>query len=457
MKKNVFFKGGIIVLALIAGVLLIAYSKSGNDKKTEKLKQQQSAQIKPMDGFPASTESQVTFMNASKHPYNKWAFRNMGIFPSLMVPRGGAVVNFPRNITTEFENNEFPGGNGQTVLEALIADDTDGIIVIKDGIVRYERYFGDFKENNLHFWASSTKSLTGMLTGILADKGILDLTKNVEDYLPEMKGSGFEGLTLQRVLNMTSALDFSEEYEDLQPGNVNYEYFRRVGMIPAFDLMALDPTTDETPRGNLGYIPNIKRDANKTPGEVYEYHSPNVDVIGLIIIRVMNQPLEELVSEHIWQKLGVEHDAQFMADVTFHAIATGGFSTTLRDFARFGYTVLNDGVFNGQQIIPKAFIEDTYALTPGEFMAGQRSVYRADAQASSYDRNLAGYKNFWWIHDSDKKIMTARGVYGQGIYIDKSNNMVIAHFGSAETASNATRESSKIKMEAFKYIAGNLK
>ncbi len=457
MNRKIIIKGGAVGLIFLAGLMLIANSISTRKViKQERAQKEQMSNVQPMDGFPASAESQVTFMNAFTQPYSKWAFRNMGIFPSLMVPRSGAVVNFPKNITPAFENEEFPGGNGQTVLEAFVADDTDGIIVIKEGVIRYEKYFGDFMENNLHMWASSTKSLIGMLTGILADKEILDLSKSVEEYLPEMKGSGFEGLTLQYVLNMTSALDYSEEYEDLQPGNVNYEYFRRMGMIPAFDLMALDPKTDDTPRGNLEYIPNIKRDANKTPGEVYEYHSPNVDIIGMVISRVTNQSLEELVSEHIWQKLGVEHDAQFLADVTFNPIATGGFTTTLRDFARFGFTVLNDGVFNGQQVIPKYFIDDTFALTPGEFMAGQRSNYRNNTQAPSYDRNLAGYKNFWWIHDPDKKIMTARGVYGQGLYIDKSKNLVIAHFGSAKTASNATRETSKIRMEAFKYIADNI-
>ncbi|WP_347838558.1 serine hydrolase [uncultured Draconibacterium sp.] len=456
MKRKTVLRGGAIALVLLAGILLIANSKVRSNKK-QVLVQSKKIAAKAMDGFPASAESQVTFMNASEQPYNKWAFRNMGIFPSLMVPRGGAVVNFPRNITPEFENNEFPGGNGQTVLESLIADDTDGIIVIKDGIVRYERYFGDFKENNLHFWASSTKSLTSMLTGILADKGILDLTKNVEDYLPEMKGSGFEGLTLQHVLNMTSALDFSEEYEDLQPGNVNYEYFRRVGMIPAFDLMSMDPKTNDTPRGNMEYLPNIQSDASKNVGEVFEYHSPNVDVIGMIISRVTNQSLEEVIAEHIWQKLGVEHDAQMLADVAFSPIATGGFLTTLRDFARFGYTVLNDGKFNGEQVIPKEFIEDTFNLTTSEYMAGQRSIYRSNTDGAAYDKHFAGYKNFWWIHDPDKQVMTARGVYGQGIYIDKTNNVIIAHFGSAESASNAVRETSKIKMDALKYIAENLK
>jgi CubicO group peptidase (beta-lactamase class C family) len=457
MKRKTLLKGGLIVLVLLISILIMANSKSKSNKKRLMNEADRLKTVQPMDGFPASAESQVTYMNAFKQPYNKWAFRNMGIYPSLMVPRGGAVVDFPRNITPMIMSDKFSDEIDQTVLDALIADDTDGIVVIKDGIIRFEAYFGDFKANNTHIWASSTKSIVGMLTGILADKGIIDVNTNVEEYLPEMKGSGFEGLKVQQVLNMVSALDYSEEYEDLKPGNVNYEYFRRVGLVPAFDLMASDPLTDDTPRGNFEYLNNIQRDQNKVPGEVYEYHSPNVDIIGMIISRETGQSLEEVISEHIWQKLGTEHDAQMLADVAFSPIATGGFLTTLRDFARFGYAVLNDGQFNGQQVFPKEFIDDTFNLTAGEYMAGQRSMYRNDALGAAYDKHLAGYKNFWWVHDPDKKIMTARGVYGQGLYIDKSRNVIIAHFGSADSASNALRETSKIKMDAIKYIADNLK
>lgn len=456
MKTKVSTKSIVFLLLMLGGIILLSKGMSRVSKNNANVRAEKLQNLKPMDGFPASAESQVTLMNAFEQPYNNWAFRNATVFPSLMVARGGAVVDFPRNINPDIMTDEFPGGDGQTVLQALKADYTDGIIIIKDGVVRYEQYFGDFKENNLHIWASSTKSLVGMLTGILVDKGILDLNEKVDKYLPEMQGSAFEGLALHQVLNMVSAIDYSEDYVNLKPGSIHYEYFRRIGFVPAFDLMALDPTTSDTARGSLGLLPQFQRNTDLTPGEVYEYHSPNVDVIGLIISRVTNQSLEEAISEHIWQKLGVEHDAQIMTDVAFNSIATGGYQSTLRDFARFGYAILNDGNFNGQQIFPKWFIDETFNLNASEYMAGQRSIYRNDAKEPAYDKHFAGYKNFWWVHDPDKQVMTARGVYGQGLYIDKSNNVIIAHFGSADSASNAVRETSKIKMDALKYIADNL-
>lgn len=456
MKTKISKRSIIVSLALLTGIVLVAFGNERIKSRNAKNLSEHGVKVKPMDGFPASAHSQVTLMNAFEPPYNKWTFRNAGIFPSLMVPRGGAVVNFPRNINPDIMTDEFPGGNGQTVLQALKADYTDGIIVIKDGVVRYEQYFGDFKENNLHIWASSTKSLVGMLTGILADKGILDLNEKVENYLPELEGSAFDGLSLQQLLNMVSAIDYSEDYVNLEPGSIHFEYFRRIGFVPAFDLMALDPSSSDIPRGNLGLLPQFQRNKDLTPGEVYEYHSPNVDVIGLIISRVTNQSLEEALSEHIWQKLGVEHDGQISTDAAFNPIATGGMQSSLRDFARFGYAILNDGKFNGQQVFPKWFIDETFNLNAGEYMAGQRSIYRNNPEAASYDKHFTGYKNFWWVHDPDKQVMTARGVYGQGLYIDKTNNVIVAHFGSAQSASNAVRSTNKAKMDALKFIAENI-
>ncbi len=407
----------------------------------------------PMQGFPASAESQVTLSNWTLQPYNKWAFRNAGIMPSLMVPRGGPIHSFAKNPGAPFDNLPIEyNGQQSTLDEVLKADDTDGFIVLKNGEIVYEKYFGDFTEHNHHLWASSTKSLVGLCVGILESQGLIDSSERIETYAPTLKGSGFEGLTVRQVLNMVSALEYSEDYADLRPGTVHYEYFRRIGLTPAFDLMALDPKVDATPRGNMGFIPEIRRSPSKNPGEVFEYHSPNVDVIGMVISRVSGLSLEEFVSNYVWKKLHPEHDAFFATDAAFNPIATGGFNSTLRDFARFGLAVINDGVFAGNQIFPATWIEDTYKLADEEVEAGQRSVYR-DQSLRTYDDKLLGYKNFWWIHNREKRIMMARGVFGQGLYIDKSRNVVIATFGSASSASNAQRDTWKMKVHAMQVVA----
>ncbi|MCU7846008.1 MAG: beta-lactamase family protein [Candidatus Thiodiazotropha sp. (ex Monitilora ramsayi)] len=410
-----------------------------------------------MDTVPAKPESQVTLMNWSEQPYNHWSFRNVGVSPSLMVPRAGKITPLPEALNPEVADFKFEyQGKPYTVRSAMIEDSTDGYIVIKDGKIIHEEYFGKFGEHDHHLWASCTKSLVGLSMGILVNQGKVNVEDRVESYLPELKGTYFGRRTIREVINMVSALDYTEDYENFLPGAVSTEYFRRLGFVPAFDLMAIDPTQDKTPRGILEYIPRFKKNPELEPSVKYEYHSPNVDVAGWIIARVSGKPLNTFITENVWTKLGVEHDAFFMADVAFNPIATGGFNTTLRDFARVGLTVLNDGKLNGHQIFPANWVKDSFSLTDSERQHMKRSAYK-DSNSPVYDEWLEGYKNYLWVHDAEKGIATFRGVFGQNLYINKDKNVVIATFSSAASASNAARVTNKPRMAAFEAISNHLK
>ncbi|WP_037317282.1 serine hydrolase domain-containing protein [Ruegeria halocynthiae] len=406
-----------------------------------------------MQGVPASADSQVTLMNQAIAPYSRWGFRNMSVQSSVMVPRGGPIVDIPYGDPIDIEPLEFEhDGKRMTVLDALEAENTDGFIVIKNGKIVYERYFGGFQANSHHLWASSTKSLISMAAGILMADGRLDPQEKIKVYIPELADGAFADLTVQQVMNMVSALNYSEDYADLRPGTVHYEYFRRLGLTPAFDLMQVDPQTDSTPRSTLEFLPQFEGNPDLEPSYVFEYHSPNVDVIGWLIARISGMPLNEFVSENIWSKIGAEHDAYFTTDVGFVPIATGGFNTTLRDFARFGLAVLDGGTFNGVRVFPEEYTLSIQAATDEEITFTDRSAYKGEGSAS-YDALLQAYRNFWWIHDRAKGVFTARGVYGQVLYVDRTSNTVIATFSSAPTASNAQRPENHAKMAAMKLIS----
>ena len=167
-------------------------------------------------------------------------------------------------------------------------------------------------------------------------------------------------------------------------------------------------------------------------------------------------PLHTFLAKNVWSKLGVEHDAFMMADMTYVPIATGGFNTTLRDFARVGLAMVNNGKYNGQQVFSEAWVKDTFALTEAEKLHGARSDYRADAESGSYDEWLEGYKNYLWVHDSEKRIATYRGVFGQNLYINQDKDLVVATFSSALSASNAARVTNRPRMAAFEAIANSL-
>ena len=168
-------------------------------------------------------------------------------------------------------------------------------------------------------------------------------------------------------------------------------------------------------------------------------------------------PLQTFLADNIWSKLGVEHDALMMADMTFTPIATGGFNTTLRDFARVGLAMVNNGQYNGEQVFSEAWVKDTFALTEDEKLHGARSSYRDDPDSASYDEWFEGYKNHLWVHDSEKKIATYRGVFGQHLYVNQEQKLVIATFSSALSASNAMRATNRPRLAAFEAIAESLK
>jgi CubicO group peptidase (beta-lactamase class C family) len=410
-----------------------------------------------MDTTPAKPASQVTLMNWSEQPYNHWSFRNVGVQPSVMVPRAGKINLLPEELNPTVADIKFEyQGKSHTVRSAMVADSTDGYLVIKGGKIIHEEYFGDFSEHDHHLWASSTKSLVGLSMGILVEQGKVKVEDSVESYLPELKGTHLGQRTIREVLNMVSALEYTEDYENLLPGAVSTEYFRRLGFIPAFDLMAIDPTQDNTPRGILEFIPRFTKNPKLAPSVKFEYHSPNVDVAGWIIARVSGRPLNTFIAENVWAKLGVEHDALFLADVAFNPVATGGFNTTLRDFARVGLAVLNNGKFNGAQIFPASWVNESFSLTDTERQHMARSAYK-DSNGPVYDEWLEGYKNYLWVHDAKKGIATFRGVFGQYLYINKDQDIVIATFSSAASASNAARASNKPRMAAFEIISDQLK
>ncbi|PMO27870.1 serine hydrolase domain-containing protein [Vibrio breoganii] len=426
-------------------ISLSALSVSANDN------------AKAMYSVPIEAKEQVTLGNWMHHDYNHWAFQNMGIHPTVMVPRDGNISALPNKLDPSIAKLKFEHADASyTVEEAMINDRTDGYIIIKDGEVVHEEYYGTFGPKDHHMWASSTKSMTGQAIGLLVEQGKIDPNETVESYIEELKGSHFGKQTVRTVLNMTSALDYSEDYANITPGTMHFEYFRRLGLVPAYDLMAIDPTKDDTPRGVLEFAPEFTQNSDLAVNYKYEYHSPNVDVVGWLIARVSGQPLQKFVAENIWSKLGVEHDAGFMADMTFTPIATGGFTTTLRDFARVGIAMANNGQYNGQQVFSEAWIKDTFALTDDEKSHMDRSVYK-DRDSGVYDQWLEGYKNYLWVHDSEKGIATFRGVYGQHLYINQEKNLVIATFSSAESASNAARATNLPRLAAFEAIADHYK
>lgn len=385
----------------------------------------------------------VSLSNWREPRHIKWALRNFDFMPTINVSRTGPVSTLPQEPRNDIEAFRFEHlGETGTLLEALQGDSVDGYIVVKDGKIAYEKYFGAFRDYDKHLWASSTKSIVGSLFGILVDVYGVDPKKSPADYIDVLKGSAWEASSLRQVLNMVSALDFNEEYDQMVPGSVTMEYFRRLGFVPAWDLLQLDPDASDVARGTRGFLPQFRLNGNLAHGTTFEYHSPNVDIIGWLVEVVTGFTLPEFTRAYLWSKLQTEHDAHFAADNDFNAIATGGFNSTLRDSARFGLFALNHGQVGGEQVVGADWMADTYRLDASDRTAWANSAF-VDPNAETYMPDFSGYRSFWWTCDAEKGERAAIGIYGQMVYVNRDANTVIASFSSPNKTSNARRHSFK--------------
>lgn len=303
-----------------------------------------------------------------------------------------------------------------TWAESLLANYTDGILVIHNNRIVYEKYFGCLNETGQHAAMSMTKSLTGLLAETLIAEGKLDENAKASSIIPELKGSAFGSASVRQIMDMTTALDYSEDYSD--PNADIWLYSKAASPLPK-------PKDYTGPKGYFEYLETVKKKG--VHGKAFGYKTVNTDVLGWIITRVTGKDLAHFLSERIWSKIGTEQDAYMTVDAKGTPFAGGGLSASLRDLGRVGLLMLNKGKFNGEQLIPQKSVENIMA-------GGNKAAF---AKAGYKTLQGGSYKSMWWVFHNKNGAFAARGVHGQTIYIDPSANMVIVRFSSFPTAKNS--------------------
>ena len=326
------------------------------------------------------------------------------------------------------ETKESP----MTIREFLNKNYVDGIIILHDGKIIYERYPAGLKQEGIHAAMSVTKSFIGLLASILIAEKTIKPEKLVTDYLPELGKSGFAGATVQQVLNMTTAIQYSEDYNN--PNAEVWQYSQ-----------AGNPFKSEKytgPQNIYDYLETVKKIPKQEHGELFGYKTINTEVMGWIISRVTNMCVTELISKKIWIPMGASTDGLFLLDSAGKAQAGGGFSLNLRDMAILGEMLRNRGKVGNKQIIPEEAVE----------LVSKGGDQNAFAKSEEYPR-LKGwsYHNFWWITNNAHGAYMARGVHGQAIYIDPAAKMVIVRFASNPLSSNKYID--PISIPAYEAIA----
>jgi CubicO group peptidase (beta-lactamase class C family) len=357
-----------------------------------------------MAGFPPPPERRVSLENWDQPPFNRWTFQRVRqVIPTREVSRGTEPACLLEGEPRDLDHVSFETVQGRTATLAQLLEETftDGFLVLHRGKVVTERYFNGMQPATLHLSQSVAKTVVGTVAGILIHRGTLDPDAPLTRYVPELERCGYGDARLRHLLDMASGVRFTEDYGH-----------------PDSDMTKLDVASGWRPNTS-GEAPDSIYDLALTlpkeceHGTRFQYRSIETDVISWCMERATGLHLTELVGRELWAKLGAEWDACFTVDRAGTALSDGGFNATLRDYARFGQTILQDGRFNGGQIVPAEWVAACRSGDNALFGEPHRSHFPNGA-----------YRNKWWIKDVSARVTMALGVFGQMIYVDPDAALV---------------------------------
>jgi CubicO group peptidase (beta-lactamase class C family) len=306
---------------------------------------------------------------------------------------------------------------------------TDGIVILHRGRRVYERYFGALRPRAPHACFSITKSYVATLAATLIHEGMLDDSRLVSHYLPEMARTAYADATLRDVLDMQVGVAYSEDYAN--PAAEIWAYARAGGLKPR-------PRDYSGPDNFYESLQSLRKEGEH--GAAFAYKTVNTEVLSWIMKRVTGTSLESMLSQRIWSRLGCEEDAYITVDSVGVAMGGGGMSASLRDLARFGELMRSEGTAQGRQLVPAAVIADIRrGADPVKFaMAGY-------AQLAGYS-----YRNMWWVAHDSLGVFEGRGIHGQRLYVAPAADVVIARYSSHPIATSAAND--PITMPGFTAV-----
>lgn len=263
------------------------------------------------------------------------------------------------------------------------------MLVMRGGHIRYERYYSGTADDHRISW-SVAKSFLSALTGILLAEGaITSLDDPVTNYAPTLKGTAYDGASVRNVLQMASGVEFDEDYLKFS-SDIN-----KMGRT-----LALGSSMD-------GFAASLDKRISP-PGEAMRYVSIDTHILGMVIRGATGRTVPELMQEKIISKLGFQADPYYVTDGYGVAFVLGGLNLTTRDYARFGQMILQDGTWQGQQVVPADWIA------------------QSTRPSSPTPEGKMHYGLHWWMAKNPRPgEFLARGIYGQYIYFDTSRDVMI--------------------------------
>ena len=336
---------------------------------------------------------QILRWNMLENDVSPLIFRNMdSLFTTRTVARSGPTWELPQHdheldFTYHWQGKTFQAN------EIFERTYTNALLIMKDGYIVSETYRNNSHAQSRFIGWSMTKSITSVLVGCaLADGSIDSLDTQISNYLPELKGGGYDGVSIRHVMQMRSGVDYEERYDFANPG-----------IAASNHIAALVK--------NTARFVDVARTLRRIhePGELFQYKTIDTAVLGWLIERVTHGSVAAYTAHCLWEPLGAEADGFYIMDGPpgiGREFSGAGFNATLRDYARFGQMILNGGVSDGRRIVSEEWVKESTSPSGPE------------------NETRGGYGLQWWtMGNSDA--FTALGLQGQFIYIDPKTNTVV--------------------------------
>jgi CubicO group peptidase (beta-lactamase class C family) len=353
---------------------------------------------------PLPDPSSAILSNWRTPPFSSWAFQHVpSLLPTVAIAAlpGGALPLPVRPRSLDAFN--LVVGDMRLGLDRFLAETmTDGLVILLDGELVYEFYANGMKAETAHIVMSASKSIVGLVAGILSHAGRLDLAAPVSYLVPEIARTGYRGATLRQLLDMRTGVRLDD------------------AALRAYGAASnLDPVTPAEEAVNLHSFLAQMGEAADPHGGPFRYVSANTDLLGWAIERATGQTFAALVSELLWKPMGATHDAYITVDRAGAPRCTGGMGATARDFARIGQLMVDGGRCGDRDILPATWIDDiacngdAQAWKEGEFAAGFAGM-------------TMRYRGGWYVIDDQPQTLFAMGIHGQNLFVDRANRVVIA-------------------------------
>jgi len=328
------------------------------------------------------------------------SFRNMSeIIPYKVIKRGDSVAEFTE-ATVPLALNFSYNGNQRSIVDFLSESGTTGLLVLHKGILRHEQYLnGGTRESLFTSWSVAKSFIATAIIMAHKEGLIASLNDKVVKYAPQYAGADYGEISLKGLLAMSSGIDFVEEYaaddSDIRP------FF--------FDSFILGKNPD-----------SLLKKFKKSRDEFSDFHyvSSNSHVLSSVLTGIYKKPLVDIISEKIWQPMGMEADATWLQhrnDDKGVALGYCCLNARLRDYARFGqfYLDASQGRGDGVDTLPSEWLKSLLKpASPAHAPGGDNYSGR-------------GYSYHFWLPVHEKQVFLAVGIYGQFIWVDPKREIVI--------------------------------